>query len=174
MRRFAPSILALIAATAVTIVSKPTQAQFDPRQPLNTLIAAFQNCGPPAVYQLLAPNLFQIVAQQTGGRGCYPQIASAGPVTGMQVIQSQQFPIGPLYVIRVQHSSGVRADWFIGFNQGTGQVEFLTFQNAQGGNPTIQTGPSPSGDGPSAPPPGSGGRGDSGSDGCDLYPAMCG
>lgn len=161
----------VVIATAIAfLMSKSASAQFDPRQPLNILIAAFQRCGPPQAYQMLSPYLFQVVAQQTGGRGCYQEIASAGPVTQMQVIQSQQFPIGPLYVIRVDHSSGIKADWFVGFNRVTGQVEYLNFQNAQSITPTIERGPSPTEGGPSTPPVDRGGSGE----GCDLYPAMCG
>lgn len=169
------NIILFCLATAGGLV-QPAQAQFDPRQPLSALISAFQNCGPTQVYQMLAPYLFQLIAQQTGGRGCYPQIASAGPVVGMQVMQSQQFPIGPMFLIRVQHSSGQSADWFIGFNQGTGQVEYLSFQAAGSGSgpsPTIQGGPEPTGGGPSTPS-GGGGEGSGDGEGCDLYPAMCG
>lgn len=158
--------------------AQPAQAQFDPRQPLSALISAFQICGPPQVYQMLTPYLFNVVAQQTGGRGCYPQIANEGPVVGMQVMQSQQFPIGPLYLIRVQHASGTVADWFIGFNRVTGKVEYISFQSAGSASgpapgPTIQTGPAPTGGGPTTPGGGGGGKGGSG-EGCDLYPAMCG
>lgn len=172
MRRMAAMQLALVAAAAFSMTTQPVRAQPDPRQPLSVLIAAFQNCGPSSAYQMLGPYLFQIIAQQTGGSGCYPQIARAGPITDMQIVQGQQFPVGPLYVIRVQHSSGVRADWFIGFNQVTGQVEYLSFQPVQGPPPTIAAGPSPSSGGPSTPPPvdGSAGNGE----GCELYPAMCG
>lgn len=178
MKRIMLGKAALLILAASLASPRPAQAQLDPRQPLGVLISAFQNCGPPAAYQILAPYLFQVVAQQTGGRGCYPQIAGAGPVAAMQVMQSQQMPVGPLYVIRVQHGSGARADWFIGFNQATGQVVYLSFQGAQDRPPTIEAGPSPTGSGPSTQPSGGGGAppiaGGGDGEGCDLYPAMCG
>ena len=178
MTKFTTGRFVAISMFAAAIASQPAQAQLDPRQPLNILISAFQNCGPPAAYQMLSPYLFQLISQQTGNRGCYPQIANAGAVTGMQLLQSQQFPIGPLYVVRVQHQSGAKADWFIGFDQFTGQVLYLSYQGVQSVQeppPTIEAGPSPTGGGPTPPQPGGGGGGGGGNgDGCDLYPAMCG
>jgi len=153
----------------------PANAQgFDPRPALGQIISAFQNCGPPQAYQILSPTVFQAVAQQTGGTGCYAPIRAAGPVRSMQVVDQRQFPIGPLYVVRVTHPGGP-VDWFIGFNQFSGQVEYLTFQPAQTQQPTITTGPAPGAGGPTptpeptprpAPPSGT-------DEGCTLYPAMC-
>lgn len=145
--------------------------QFDPRATLSTLISAFQNCGPPQAYQLLSPQLYQLIWMQTNGMGCYPQIRAAGPVQGMQIVGQQQFPIGPLFAIRVRHQM-TTVDWFIGMNQFTGRVEYLNFQQAQGGTPPpdIETGPRPGGSGGGVPtPPGTG----DGDDGCTLYPSMC-
>jgi hypothetical protein len=162
--------------SAAVLFSTASSAQgFDPRAPLGQIIQAFQMCGPPAAYQLLSPQLLSIVAQQTGGRGCYPQISQAGPITGMQVLAQQQFPIGPLFIIRVSHAGG-SVDWFVGFNQMTGRIESLTFQPAQQQPPTIPDGPTPSGGGSPSPRPSPSPNpspGPSGGDGCDLYPAMC-
>jgi hypothetical protein len=161
------------AASALFLVPSAS-AQFDPRPTLATLISAFQQCGPPQAYQSLAPVLWQTVYMQTGGTGCYAQVASAGAAQDMQIVERKQFPIGPLYVVRVQHQAGI-ADWFIGFNQATGRVEYLTFQAAQQtSTPTTTAGPAPSADGPSTGSGGGGNGGGGGSgDGCDLYPAMC-
>lgn len=152
---------------------------FDPRVPLAQLIQAFQNCGPPAVYRMLSPELFQLIGQQTGGRGCYPEIQAAGPIQGMEVIDQKMYPAGPVYVIRVTHSAGA-VDWFIGFNQSTGQVALLTFQPATSSQPKVAEGPQDDSKGGNPTPAagsGSGSGGDSGSkssqSGCDLYPAMC-
>ncbi len=135
---------------AALCLSGPARAQpvFDPRQQLAVLIQAFQQCVPSPAFQVLAPLLWNIIYQQTGGSGCYPQIAGAGPVVGMQVIDSRQLPLGPVYAIRVTHAGGPAAasgpvDWFIGFNQYTGKVEYLTFQNVVSGQtPSITAGPS--------------------------------
>jgi hypothetical protein len=159
-----------LCLTALTVSvgwssTAPAQ-QFDPRLPLGQLISAFQMCGPPQVYQMLSQQLFILVAQQTGGRGCYPQIAQAGPVTGMEILSQQQFPTGPLYIIRVTYQAGAAADWFIGFNQHDGKIESLTFQPAQA-HPEPKPEPKPRPTPPPDPVEGSGG------DGCDLYPAMC-
>lgn len=172
MRR---TITGLIMLALTSLMPMKAQAQaFDPRQPLAILISAFQMCGPPQAYSLLAPQLFNGVYQTTGGTGCYQDIAGAGPVSGMQMLGAQDFPIGPLYLIRVSHQSGAVADWFIGFNRLTGQVEFLRYQAPQqsGPPPSINTGPSGGGSGPSpapSPAPTPGGN----NDGCDLYPTMC-
>lgn len=169
-------ILGFIAAAMALSWSLPAQAQFDPRAPLAQLISAFQNCGPPQVYQMLSPQLFQGIAQQTGGMGCYPQIRAAGPITNMVVIDQRNFPIGPLFVIRVTHQASGPVDWFMGINLMTQRVEYLNFQNVMPNTPTptVMSGPTaPQIVNPtpttSAPAPGPG----SGGEGCSLYPAMC-
>jgi hypothetical protein len=111
--------------------------QFDPRSALSTLISAFQHCGPAGAYQLLSPYLFNLVSLQTANMGCYAAMAAAGPVTGMQVIDSAMFPAGPLYIVRVTHTTPGQVDWFIGFDKVTSQVIYLTFQS-------VITGPTPS------------------------------
>src|SRR5690348_11489019 len=94
----ARQILAMVLALAFLSSALPVRAQgFDPRPVLGQLITAFQNCGPPAVYQMLSPQLFLTIAQQTGGQGCYQQIRAAGPIQNMQILDQRQFPIGPLY-----------------------------------------------------------------------------
>jgi hypothetical protein len=59
---------------------------YAPESNLRALISAFQNCGPPITYQMLSPTVFTAVAQQTGGSGCYPAIAQAGPVESTRII----------------------------------------------------------------------------------------
>ncbi len=173
--------LATIAGASLIAALIPAKAQgLDPRPILGRMISAFQNCGPPQAYQMLSPQLFQLIAQQTGGAGCYPQIQAAGPVQGMQVIDQRQFPIGPLYVIRVTHPSAT-ADWFMGLNQFTSKIEYLSFQSAGAQTPTISTGPTGPAGGSGGSRGGSGGgtgsggggSGSGGGAGCDLYPAMC-
>jgi hypothetical protein len=113
---------------------------FDPRPSLSTLISAFQRCGPPQAYQLLSPYLFNLVAQQTGGQGCYGPIAAAGPIKRMKVIDSAIFPAGPLYVVRVTHVAGP-VDWFIRFDRISSRVIYLTFQSTTNGqSPSITEG----------------------------------
>jgi hypothetical protein len=171
----------LVALLMVLCTPARVNAQgFDPRPVLHSLISAFQNCGPPQSYQVLSPLLFQLIAAQTNGQGCYPQIRAAGPVQNMQVIDQREFPIGPVYVVRVFHPN-FAADWFIGFNRFTSRVEYMSFQAANGPAPTVAAGPTaPIGGQPpvgvSVGQPSAGGqqpsRGGAG-DGCALYPAMC-
>ncbi len=123
--------------------------------------------------------MFELVASQTGGSGCYAPIAAAGPITNMQVLQQAQFPVGPMYLVRVTHQAGP-VDWFIGFNQFNGKIEYLSFQQVQGGgggggNPSIQTGPSPSAGGPGtgAPPPPPKTDGGNPAEECQMFPTMC-
>ena len=149
-----------LLCSLAAIVARPSVAtaqDFDPKPVLKSVIEAFQHCGPPAAYQVLSPNLWSIVWQQTGGTGCYGPIAAAGPVTKLEVIDSKTFPLGPLYVVRVYHGD-VPADWFVGFNQATGKIEYLTFQSvAPGLKPTVTQGPDPAktlgGSGPKPPEP---------------------
>jgi hypothetical protein len=170
-------VAAFLIATACVFRTSPTAAQqFDPRPSLTNIITAFQRCGPPQAYAVLAPYLFQVVAQQTGGAGCYQAIQAAGPVVHMEVIDSRSFPIGPLYIVRVTHSAGVVADWFIGFNQITGQIEYLSYQAATGSvRPTVQAGPDPDKNLGGVKPPETkpDSSGDKRSPGCQKFPEMC-
>jgi hypothetical protein len=130
---------------------------------------------------MLNPQLFQTIRAQTGGRGCYAEIAAAGPVVDMRVIGQQRLPAGTVSAIRVTHQSG-SVDWFIGITD-LGVVEILTFQPAGSSLPSVSRGPQqPQGgdnppsqpSGPSIPGPSTGGGGaGSDSDGCRLYPSMC-
>jgi hypothetical protein len=179
-RRFL-AVLALVYAAAAP--GRPAGAQpfgpaTDPRPIVMQIIMAFQNCGPPQVYQMFGQQVFQAVWAQTGGSGCYPAIQAAGPVTNMQVTNVQMMPAGPVFALRVNHGP-IAADWFIGLSNYTGRVEMLTFQDARTAmpppvlqgpapGPNMQTGgtlPPP----PVATPPPSGPR----PQGCELYPVMC-
>lgn len=171
-----PRVCGIAACFTLLTLAAPRFAiaqVFDPRPILSQLIQAFQMCGPPQVYQILSPQLFQIVAQQTQGTGCYQQISAAGPVQSMQVISQQQYPIGPIYVVRVNHP-GTTADWIIGFNQFTSKVEHLTFQAAQGAPVNLPPiAPGPRRTTPQTPSPPTDKPPNTSGDGCDLFPAMC-
>lgn len=167
----------LLTALFFTISAFPQQSsaqasQFDPRLPLGQIISAFQVCGPPQVYQIFSPNLFQAVSMQTGGRGCYQAIANAGPVLRMNITEAAEFPIGPLYSILVEHQGGPVL-WFIGFNRLTQRVEYLNFQPVQSFNgiPSIGSG-LPNGEGPSKDDqPIAQSKNESNE--CTMYPVMC-
>lgn len=107
----------------------------DPTPILGQLISALQFCGPPQVYQYLGFQLFQTIALQTNNMGCYADIAAAGPVTNMHVINVNQLPAGPVFAVRVNHQSGIVADWYIGLSNYTGRIEYLTFVAANAGSP---------------------------------------
>ena len=130
-----------VLALSLLCSARGTAAQgFDPRAVLLNLITAFQRCGPPQAYQVLSPYLFNLVAQQTGGQGCYAPMAAAGAVTSMVIIDQKMFPAGPLYAVRVTHVTGP-VDWFIGFNGASSQVIYLTFQSVvTGASPSIARG----------------------------------
>lgn len=168
------SVCGIVACVVQLALAEPRFASaqgLDPRPILSQLIQAFQVCGPPQAYQVLSPQLFQIISQQTQGTLCYQQIAAAGPVHYMQVVSQQQYPIGPLYVVRVHHA-GVTADVVIGFNQYTWMVEYLTWQAAQGAPAPSPPAPpetdrEPGGPTPQPPTP------STGDDGCARFPAMC-
>ncbi len=138
----------LLAATLCMCGPARAQPVFDPRQPLAVLIQAFQQCVPSPAFQMLAPLLWNMIFQQTGGSGCYPQIRGAGLIMSMQVTDSRQLPLGPVYAIRVSHAGGQtsaagQVDWFIGFNQYNGKIEYLNFQNVIADQtPSIAVGPS--------------------------------
>lgn len=148
-------------------------ASTDPRPVLRNLITAFQLCGPPQAYQVLSPQLFQLIAMQTGNSGCYQHIAAAGPVTSMAKKDVQQMPAGPVFAVRVTHQSGAVVDWFIGLSNWTGRVEYLNYVNASAAAPapTIDAGPvddqgDSGGEIVQPPPP------DDGPD-CKIWGTMC-
>ena len=151
---------------------------FDPRPTLATLISAFQQCGPPQAYQLLSPYLFTLVAQQTGGQGCYGPIAAAGVVTKMEVIDGATFPAGPLYIVRVTHAAGP-VDWFIGFDKISSKVIYLTFQSViNGPTPSVAAGANSSANlglvkPPPKPEPPADETDKSKSAACKKFPQMC-
>lgn len=136
---------ALSASLLVPSQAHPQQftMQTDPRPILIALIGAFQTCGPPNIYQYLGAQLFQAIAMQTGGMGCYPGIAAAGPVSQMQVNNVVQLPAGPVFAVRVTHQSGIVADWYIGLSNLSGRVEYLTFvaASATAPLPDVSKGP---------------------------------
>lgn len=177
------SMLMLVISMGLFQFSGSAKAQGSPEQLLYYVISAFQNCGPPQVYQSLSPQLYQQVFLQTQGSGCYFQIQQAGPVQQIVLIGSRDFPVGRLFQLRVSHPN-TTVDWFMGVNHLTGQIDFLNFQNLVPGTPapTIATGPTPDG-GPSpmpanqpTPAPSTGSEPSPTTtpvDGCDIYPAMC-
>ncbi len=163
---------AILAVSAALAVSGAAQAQtFSPRTSLRSIITAFQVCGPQQAYHALSPYLFAVVAQQTNGSGCYLAIAQAGPVTSLQVKDRKEFPIGPLYLVRVTHAGGTKADWFIGFNNSTGKIEYLSFQPAfEDEQTSIEEGP----DGDAEQIVEETDKGDpDASDECKRFPRMC-
>ncbi len=159
-------ITTIIVATALYLSGasgSPAWAQFsDPRGYLGTLIQAFQNCGPSTAYQGLSPQLWQYIAMQTAGLGCYQAVRSLGQVTASTVESQVMMPVGPLYSVRVEHSGGIQSIWQIGFNRTSGQTEYLYWQPAQTdrGEKLQETKPLPK-------------PGRETLDGCVIYEVMC-
>lgn len=76
-----------------------------------------------------------------------------------------------MYLVRVTHQTGVQADWFIGFNQATRKIEYLSFQPAFDDEaPDIEDGPDQAAEvvGGSASEPRTGSD-----DPCERFPRMC-
>jgi len=167
-----------------SVTAAPAQVEPDPKQTLLTLTAAFQVGGPQPAFQWFSPSVFQLVYLQTGGSGRYPAIAQLGAATGAQVYGRQEFPVGPVFAVRVQHQVGA-VDWYIGFNRVTNQIEYISSQMATGGPPQIAAPPIPTNNPPQvqtpaaapAQTPAAGPRppapGGPQSEACKLYPAMC-
>lgn len=124
----------LISLTLLTqLSSSGARAQAsapDPQPVLSTLIEAFQRCGPPQSYLLLGAAVYQTIWAQTGGLGCYQQIAAFGPVQSMTILNSVPYPAGPIYTIRTDHPAGPLF-WQIGISQFTQKVEHLTVNFTQ-------------------------------------------
>ncbi len=144
-RLLSVTCLALTLAAGIAYVAQAQQFtnNTDPKPILGQLISAFQYCGPPQVYQYLGIQLYQTIAFQTNNTGCYANIAAAGPIASMQVINVNQLPAGPVFAVRVRHQSGIVADWYIGLSNYTGRVEYLTFVGASAGSalPDANVGP---------------------------------
>lgn len=113
----------------------------DPRSVLSALIQAFQFCGPPQTYSLLGPVLYQTVWMQTGGRGCYQQIAALGPVRSLTILNRTNYPNGPIYTIRSDHQAGTFF-WQIGISLASQKVEYLSSGPLQPYFPPSPTAPS--------------------------------
>lgn len=160
-----------MAGTALCLLGasgSPAQAQFsDPRGYLGTLIQAFQNCGPSTAYQGLSPQVYQYIAMQTGGSGCYQAVKLLGQANKLTVENQVMMPVGPLYSVRVEHSGGMQSIWRIGFSQISGQVEYINFQPLQ---PIV--GPEPLDPKPPDPKP-LPKPGRETLDGCVIYKVMC-
>ncbi|WCS23897.1 hypothetical protein LOK46_22510 [Methylobacterium sp. NMS14P] len=159
-------IATVIAGMAVCLLGvswSPAQAQFsDPRGYLGTLIQAFQNCGPSTAYQGLSPQVYQYIAMQTGGSGCYQAVQMLGQVNKLTVENQIMMPVGPLYSVRAEHASGTQSIWQIGFSRISGQVEYINFQPAQTSQGPKQPDPK------TLPKPGR-----ETLDGCVIYKVMC-
>lgn len=142
IRRLLYAILFYIGSIPVAF-SQQFDTNTDPTDILSQLISAFQNCGPPNVYQMLSPQLFQVIFVQTGGAGCYQAIAAAGPVTDMETTDVKELPAGPVFSVRVTHQNGQLVDWFIGLSNFSGRIEYLSFAAAsqQSVKPSIAAGP---------------------------------
>jgi hypothetical protein len=171
----------LIAAVGGAATPAAAQPGGDPRPMLFQLIAAFQQGGAQPAFQSLSPAMYQTVWSETGGRGFYPLLAQLGLVTGGTVHGRQEFPVGPVYAVRVQHQFGA-SDWYIGFNRLTNRIEYFASQPAVSNQPEprLDTPPPPRID---APPPRQEPRDTpaktppskptESTAGCDLYPTMC-
>jgi hypothetical protein len=173
-------LFCLVAAVVGAATLVAAQPGGDPRPILFQLVAAFQRGGPQPVFQRLSPAMYQLVWSQTGGSGFYLTMAQLGPVINGTVHGRQDFPVGPVYTVRVQHQFGA-TDWYIGFNRFTNVIEYI------GSHPAGTHEPEPRLDAPppriDAPPPRREPRdiprdpppskSTESAAGCDLYPTMC-
>ncbi|MTH66039.1 hypothetical protein [Paracoccus shanxieyensis] len=122
-------MLTKLLASLLIALSIPTasNAQSQPDKILASLISAFQKCGPPEAYQVLEQNVFNIIASQTGGMGCYQAIAVAGPAIDMDLIDQKDHNDGTMSLYRARHAGGNIIDWTIGIRPSTGKVYFISF-----------------------------------------------
>lgn len=178
------TLLATILSLLSPLLGRPAEAQNSIQQLTAAVIQQLQTgrVNP----QWYAPAVLQVVGQQTGNTGYYPQLAQLGPVTNIQVTAQTQLPQGIVYTMVVTHQAGASA-WSIGTSNQTRRIEYLTFQafssgaaprpNPQPGHPPQQPQPQPQ-PVPTAPT-GTGGTGQptggtgSVSEACQKFPNLC-
>lgn len=120
-------VAALICASVTVSVSNADAQQLGYEQSLRTLIPALQHCGPPQAYQILGPQIFNLISAQTGGMGCFQQLQPLGGISDIEELSSVDLPAGPVKTMKVTHSNGMETYWQIGISQFTNKVEFLNF-----------------------------------------------
>lgn len=147
------------------------QAQVDPRAILWEVIRQLQTGNPNPTWY--GPQLWQVIAMQTGNSGIYPQLAQLGVVSTIDITQQQQLPQGVIYSMTAHHQGGT-SSWNFGINTFTNRIEYANFNigqplplpsvpgNPQPPNPTTPLDPS---DPKPAPGPGS--------SSCQKFPDLC-
>lgn len=163
----------ILASTLFLGLALPAQAQFsgnlsaqDPADVLRILIPTFQNCGPTQNYTLLGQMVFQAVAMQTNGAGCYPQLQVLGPLQDLEELSSVELPAGPVKTYRATHANGT-IYWQIGISRFTQKVEWLTVNAVRPQDPPVVKN-----DEIKVPDAGKKGSGDT-KGGCVTFPEMC-
>ena len=102
------AVLAFATHTSAQVPMVVTQGlQGQPEPLLGSLIAAFQNCGPPPAFQVLGPSIFQTIWMQTNGSGCYAAVQQLGQLRQIEVLQRGQLPAGPVYLMRSRYVNGI-------------------------------------------------------------------
>jgi hypothetical protein len=172
----------LLLAAVLACLAPTAQAQFDPRAVLQGMIAQLQTGRlDPNWY---GPQLWQVMAMQTGGTGIYPQLVALGPVQNIAVMQQNPLPGGIVYNLAAQHAAGI-SNWLIGIGSMSRRIEYAEAQFVPAGglpgglpggagpppglgNPSPSPAPGASGPSNPAPVPPS-----SASDACRRFPNLC-
>jgi hypothetical protein len=162
----------------------PARAQFDPRVILSGMIQQLQQGRPdPSWY---GPQLWQLMAMETGGSGVYPVLAALGQVRDIAVLQQNPLPGGFVYVMTAQHVGGV-SHWMLGIGTASRRIEYAQAQfvpegGLPGGPPGRAPAPPPGGLGNPAPQPAPPGPSNapprlapptSQSEACRRFPNLC-
>lgn len=159
----------VIRPLALLLVFLPVLAQADPRQILASVIQQLQTGTPnPGWY---GPQVWGVIAAQTGNSGYYPQLASLGPVSSVNLVSSQGLPGGAIFQMVANHQYGHSA-WFIGIGNLSNRIEYANFNvgNSLPSNPVPNPTPSPTPTPTPTPTPPTTGSPD---DSCSLYPNLC-
>lgn len=95
-----------------------------PDKVLLELIAQVQTGTPDA--SLIGPQLWQIIAAQTGNSGIYPLLVQLGRVKSVDVIAQRDLPAGPIYSLKATHTGG-ESHWLLGISNVSRKIEYASF-----------------------------------------------
>lgn len=111
-----------------------------PEHVLKELIAQVQTGTPDASF--IGPQLWQMIAAQTGNSGVYPSLVKLGAVQDVDVIAQRNLPAGPMYSMKAIHKGG-ESTWLLGISRVSRKVEYASFGIDSASAPVLPPQPDP-------------------------------
>jgi hypothetical protein len=124
MRRFLIRVLVLLVPHICFPASISLAQDMSPIPLLSSVITQLQEGRPDST--MFGDQLLRTIGEQTHNTGRYDVLAALGPVTQINLAQSQDYPNGRLYSLQAQHSNGLSV-WTLGINSISRRVEYANF-----------------------------------------------